>query len=102
MTVWRPGMRCVCIDDTPPWYAHGGLDGLRKGSIYTVRAVGRPGPENPDQSLGLFLVEIVRPLRLDDTAEVPFAVRRFRPLCETRLDQFRKHLNRILSDGVPA
>lgn len=39
------GMKVVCVDDSdrdesvPGWTLRGGMDGLRKGAIYTIRSV---------------------------------------------------------------
>jgi len=83
MTMWKPGMRCVCVDAR-------NASQLRKGSVYTVLEV---VPDTGVSTLGvqsdiaLLLVEANAPADF-----IGFCPSRFRPLSETRLDQFRQHL----------
>jgi len=85
MTVWQPGMRCVFIGvaSDPKVIAN--------GIVYTVRWVGEACFGEGELCLALKLHEIVRPPVLG-FEDYPFAAQFFRPLSETRLDQFRKLL----------
>ena len=89
------GQKVVCIDDGSDekynipredmeyW---GDLDGLTRGHVYTVRALGAWG----EYATGnVWLVEIVRPLDCDYSlqfGEAPFAAARFRPVVERKTD----------------
>ena len=88
MTVWQPGMRCVCIHG--PFFP-GDDDDIEPivGGVYTVRSV-----ELCSGFVVLRLREIVNSERsyVDGNGERGFLGNRFRPLSETRLDQFRAHL----------
>jgi hypothetical protein len=98
---FRVGQKVVCVDArctdeyTSPFLVGrfsnakfiGDMDGLERGVIYTVRAVGSY-PTAPGM-LSLWLVEIVRPvISLDEApyGEPPFAAARFRPVVERKTD----------------
>ncbi len=100
MTDWAAGMRCVCVREYPSVPLIPDLRLARKGRVYTVRAV-----VSGDAGLGpcLYLCEISNAHlvgrvvqywgeRLGLWAEPAFEASFFRPLVETRLDQFRQHL----------
>lgn len=101
MTIWAPGMRCVCVDDSPSSHPFLFAHFVTKGAVYTVRDVFKT---NAKGGFSLRFVEIVNPVSeyIIPVAEPIYGGWRFRPLSETRLDQFRKHLNRIPADRVPA
>lgn len=105
MTIWAPGMRCVCIVDIaerPNTRARKeNAHCPRKGEVCTVRAV----TVNFDETTVLLLAEYRNDHLRAATwngEEPGFGAKWFRPLSETRLDQFRKHLNRIPSRKVSA
>ncbi len=93
-----PGRKVVCIDaeeDCKPvpgleWI--GTLDGLTKGTIYTLRAVGRD-PTFLDPTVKL--VEIVRDH--DSDGETGYQLRRFRPIITIEEDMltFRSMINTV-------
>jgi len=88
MTIWKPGMRCVCVDDKWPSCE---ANPLKKGIVYTVRGTAMEFGVNHIEvgvSLCLTLEGVAHPIQ----AGWGFDCRRFRPLSETRLDQFRQHL----------
>jgi hypothetical protein len=94
--MFHVGQKVVCVDDRlVKDYARsavykefaGGLDGLKSGLVYTVRASGfyTPVPGVPV----VWLSEIVRPIRsqADEIyGEAPFAAARFRPVVERKTD----------------
>lgn len=79
------GQKVVCVDDTvdPAWLHRaagfdwvGELDGLKKGSIYTVRSMF----VDPDDGMNCLRVEeIIRSPSLDESCEPGYVVGRFRP-----------------------
>lgn len=79
------GQKVVCVEDRPHMFYKRGspaMDGLRKDTVYTVRAVGiDPHWKTP----ALWLVEIVRPIRGSKT-EIGYDPRRFRPVVERKTD----------------
>lgn len=93
MTPFHVGMKVVCVDDecggkyVPKGRAFAiGLDGLRRGLIYTVRSVG----VNPNSGrINIWLNEIYRPIRSGDVSECGYAHARFRPAHENRMDELR-------------
>ena len=90
MTIWKSGMRCVCVDDR--W--EGRDKPLLKGTVYTVKYTEMSRGYNHlgwGLSLSLILEEVVSP-EFKYCGIDGFDARRFRPLSETRLDQFRVHL----------
>ncbi len=95
MTVWQPGMRCVCVNDSligfngPGVLTTNCLDGLQKGTVYTVSAI---EAHHRTSAPLLILSEIKRRHERGVYFFAGFDARRFRPLSETRLDQFRKLL----------
>lgn len=77
---WKVGDKVVCVDDaengaydSPEFVAVGGLDGLRKDAVYTIRSVG-PDPE--DGFLSVWLEEIYR--QTFRGVETGYAIQRFR------------------------
>lgn len=89
-----PGTLVRCVDDGPqsrkgfPPPEVLGLDGLRKGAVYTVRDL------DADTWSGepvIRLAEIRRPIDIDGK-EAAFASVRFVPLDDSRLDIFRSTL----------
>jgi len=88
---WRVGMKVVCVDDLERDQfvgvysnhpAIGGLDGLRKNSIYTVRAIA----VERDGEAVLFLNEITRSYCPTERREAAFSAWRFRPVVEREYD----------------
>lgn len=86
MTDFYVGQRVVCVDDGdhPEWLipnvpAVGGLDGLRRGVVYTVS---RWNADEWGNGPTVELVEIVRPCRGIIFDYRGFHPRRFRPLEE--------------------
>lgn len=112
MTVWEPGMRCVCIKVPPGRFEE--AERPEKGGVYTVRSV-VPVSE-PMNSSGMVLLRLAevdnshwigkrftnleRGVEFILTVEPAFRCVYFRPLSETRLDQFRAYLAPV--DQVPA
>lgn len=76
------GQKVVCVDDTMPPEGNGigTLNGLKKGSVYTVRRV---GVDALYQAPGVWLEEIIRPdwLHYGETA---YNIIRFRPVAYPR------------------
>jgi len=88
---WHIGRPIVCVDDSDP-QGHGLLYGEKmpvKGRVYTIRYIDTNGP------ISFLLNEIYNdPTRwADEYGETLFFANRFRPLDESRIDQFRAHLN---------
>ena len=78
-----PGTEIVCVDDSPGRWKHpayvrpsGGMDGLSRGAIYTVRDF----VMTVHGVLSVRLNEIARPIRPADVFEVGFLPERFRLL----------------------
>ncbi|WP_062206759.1 hypothetical protein [Aureimonas sp. AU12] len=99
MTIWQPGMRCVCVSAGRVLYDLP-LKRPVKGNVYTVRAVDTCALTG---AASLLLDEldnrdcIERVVRIQGQAyrlgvEPAYLASLFRPLSETRLDQFRQHL----------
>lgn len=88
------GQRVVCVK-SGRHHIVGVWDKVpEKGIIYTIRGI-MPAAEIGAETDGLYLVEIVNPEIMTEDGgwvEMPFASGRFRPLDESRLDQFRAHL----------
>jgi hypothetical protein len=92
------GQLVVCIDDSPHpellvsgFRPVGDLDGLRRGTIYTIRDVNVPWISF--RCPGVRLVEIARNNRTtqtDPNDEPPYGTFRFRPVDEKRIEVFRK------------
>lgn len=109
MTIWAPGMLCVCIRN-PTDRARAAIppgNWPNKGTVYMIREV--RDDRKPDGHLTLLLREIDNSHLLGLTfsggtahLEPGFPEYGFRPLSEDSLDQFREHLNRIPADGVLA
>lgn len=90
------GQKVVCVDDDETRYRvfaaaglhfDGNLNGLKKGAVYTVRAVGHYAPY--PGLLCLWLVEIERPIiHLIQIVhgEAPYVAARFRPVVERKTD----------------
>ena len=100
MTDWAAGMRCVCVREFLPVPGLPDLVLAKEGVVYTVREVA--GCTETGEPV-LYLVEIDnrhmigRLVQMIDgpsiwQVEPAFESSRFRPLSETRLDQFRQHL----------
>ena len=94
MTPFHVGMKVVCVDDdvrskyTTKWKPAGGLDGLCKDTVYTVRYHGLC--EYDGCILVLKLHEIVRPALWDGGFfDIGYAAARFRPAHENRMDELR-------------
>jgi hypothetical protein len=101
MTTWPQnayvGQRVVCITDDweqaesyPSW----GIIPPTKSTVYTIRSIASHGTR-----IGLYLKELVNPVIMTSHGmnEVCFIARNFKPVDESKLDQFRKHLI-----GVPS
>lgn len=83
MTIWQPGMRCVCVNAAKS-------KSLVEGRVYTVLEVMKHEGFSSiaeNWSFGIRLVEVAPSEGFE-----AFCPSRFRPLSETRLDQFRQHL----------
>ena len=91
--MFHVGQLVVCVDEDPAshakpgWSYVGDLDGLTRGSVYTIRDV-LVDPVQRGNSVRL--VEIVRSVYRG--REVPYAVERFRPVDETKLSVFKAML----------
>ncbi|MGE0290387.1 MAG: hypothetical protein AB7I42_25070 [Bradyrhizobium sp.] len=89
MSEWfHVGQKVVCVDDQghhAPWrpVSTRGLDGLKRGRVYTVRAVGRY-----HMVACIWLVEIERAVDAEHPhlGEPGYAPIRFRPLREKKTD----------------
>jgi len=93
MTPFHVGMRVVCVDDETTRFDHpngcysGSLHGLKYGCVYTIREVcASTDPYAPSRP-SCRLVEIIRPIM--NRVETPFALARFRPAHENRMDELR-------------
>lgn len=79
------GMKAVCVDTSDrnfgDWPSFGTLDGLTRGRIYTIRAIGdyRGFP-------CVWLEEIARASDSSLNGEVGYSVRRFCPVIERKTD----------------
>jgi hypothetical protein len=83
------GQKVVCVDDDATHFLHlartglrisGSLDGLKKGTVYTVRAAGYR--ESFPGVLCVWLEEIIRPATF--FGEAPYIAARFRPVVERK------------------
>lgn len=96
--MFEPGQKVMCVNDKlnqfhVPGVAYSGdLDGLKAGTIYTVRECRPPTLPQAVGPLNVWVVEIIRPLRGAPPAEDGYHVDRFVPLDEfnPRLQQFRE------------
>lgn len=94
------GQKVVCVNDTggcfrlPGIDYWDGLDGLKKGEVYTVRAVG-PSPDPFDHRVVVCLDEIVRFHK--GGKEYGFHPARFRPVKDTTAEV--EKLKKIARDG---
>lgn len=88
------GQLVLCVNDrpshaigipVPQGVKFGGLDGLKKGVVYTVR---RTGVHHLDGVPLLWLHEIMRERTADDPEEPGYATVRFRPRKDSALDCF--------------
>ena len=94
MKDWHVGQRVVCVSDFVDK-----KDDIyttiypTKGQILTIRSVDIEG----DEEIGLRFEEIVNKKEYWNRGylEASFIDHRFRPLDETRLDQFRVHLKTV-------
>ena len=97
------GQRVVCVDDGDHTrYASakllskhrlsGGMNGLTRGRVYTIRAVRQDWAD--ENITVVFLREIVRPLFPSEPEESGYAPQRFRPLVErkTSIEIFQRLL----------
>lgn len=109
MTIWQPGMRCVCIKQVSDEARDAIPEGIwpDKGGVYTVREV--RDDKKPSGGLTVLLHEIDNSHLIGRQfkygfghAEPGFPETGFRPLSETRLDQFRQHLAPQPREEVPA
>jgi len=82
-------MRVVCVDASPGREYGEWFDRLVKGKIYTVRKSGDFDYGGNGIAYSFWLEEVQR------SKDSPYAAWRFRPLDETRLDQFRVHLKTV-------
>ena len=96
--MFRVGQKVVCVDDSEPssthvvgydghhWQYFGGLDGLTKGAIYTVRAFVQ---NHINGGVSLCLAEIFREHTIRsgiDIGECGYRASRFRPVVERKTD----------------
>lgn len=96
--MFRVGQKVVCVNDDvnyspkePGVRYYGGLDGLRRGEIYTIRNTGTH--PNVDQHHVVWLCEIKRDG--DSTfQEAPFSAIRFRPVQDIGMEMLRNILVR--------
>jgi hypothetical protein len=95
---WHLGQRCVCIRDfsgeARAYPAK--VSWPVKDQILTIRGIDKRISNRGSEVLGLLFEEITNPILLlsDGTTREPaFGDWDFRPLDESRLDQFRAHLN---------
>ncbi len=91
--MFKVGQKVVCVNDDPEAFVRGlffdGLDGLRKGTLYTVRFCGMWGHPIIGEYLGVQVAEISRGLG------GPFHHLRFQPLRETSIDVFTQLLVKV-------
>ncbi len=80
------GQKVVCVDDLNvnygPWHGYGDLDGLRRGTVYTVRAC-----REYRGCMAIWVHELSRPMRgliEESLGEPGYAVCRFRPVIERK------------------
>lgn len=99
----RVGAKVVCVNDASGQFqsaeiAHLGLDGLRCGEIYTIRAVGYSKHWGTP---GIWLEEIVRPIKSSRALEEEaFHILRFRPV-KTIEDDIATHFAALLDVREP-
>ena len=80
------GQHVVCVDDKPCGGKVYDLAGIRRGSVYTVRAVATDYEFSQGVESAVWLVEVER---FQYFADPPFAAARFRPVVESKIDIFR-------------
>lgn len=91
---FHPEQLVVCVDDEErPYWTHTGkfsagidLDGLKRGTVYTIAGIYVP----PAGGVCLILAEIKR--QNIPVGNMGFNARRFRPITDDRLAIFRQHL----------
>jgi len=99
--MFHVGQLVVCVDDDPwkyyvPGHSYGGgMDGLVKGNIYTIRWCGMFNHTDGSNTMAVRLYEIVRPSYGITPDDCPYVATRFRPVVETRLDVFREMLEPV-------
>ncbi len=101
----RVGMKVVCVNATPqPDNLLYGLDGLTKGKVYTVRAVGLDNGCS-DGVLWVWLLEIQRPIIADlgdDLwGERGYLALRFRPIVSKTQEEDTAMFKDIASKAPP-
>lgn len=86
---WKVGDKVVCVDDRPSGLpgTDADLDGLRRGSVYTIRSIGQvPGYHPAAGLIVINLTEIHRRVRGSSNNEIGFDARRFRPVQTRKTD----------------
>ena len=84
MNNFRIGQKICCINTVPRYgYSQECMDGLTKGTVYTIRWIGIYWDEPCVR-----LEEIHRPPFEGWEADVPYAANRFRPVKTTSIDVF--------------
>lgn len=95
MSNFRVGQKVVCIDDQPvrrPGFSLN-MDGLRAGTVYTIRDITRNPSNHPDAGMTTIrLEEICRNVLPADREEIGFRLSRFRPVKTTSIEIFRAML----------
>ncbi len=101
---FEPGKRVVCVYDfsADPMFSQGVSLGAcfpTLGKVYTVRN----SFVMSGDIIGIHLIEITNPLiPIDENSmgEMGFDIRAFRPVDETKIDQFRELLTPVKTDKV--
>jgi hypothetical protein len=81
---WKPGVRLVCVDATPPplaalWFFR---SWIRSGQSYTLRQLIIPLPGGPNPGPGVYLAEIRNPIEPESGFEYGYLAYRFEKLEE--------------------
>ena len=81
---WKPGVRLVCVDATPPplavmWFFR---SWIRSGQSYTLRQLIIPAPGGPNPGPGVYLAEIRNPIEPESGFEYGYLAYRFEKLEE--------------------
>ena len=79
---WKPGVRLVCVDATPPplavmWFFR---SWIRSGQSYTLRQLIIPAPGGPNPGPGVYLAEIRNPIEPESGFEYGYLAYRFEKL----------------------
>ena len=84
---WKPGVRLLCVDATPPplaalWFFR---SWICSGQVYTLRRLVIPAPGGPNPGHGVYLAELRNPIEPESGMEYGYLAYRFEKLEEATL-----------------